>query len=159
MFLASTRCGLIACRHLARCYYTNTYTSAPEIAEKYNMNVRALMPALRQLTRYGILRSRVGGKEPGFMFSRSPREITLLEVITALEGNHSVPCCKELIAGLKCDCKAPNECGVYNLFNGVIKQMNLKMAQISIEDHARSIQEPEVADGLELSCCNVLNNL
>lgn len=138
MFLASTRCGLIACRHLVSGYHENAYISAPEIAGKYNMNVRALMPALRQLTRSGILRSRVGGKEPGFIFSRNPSEITLLEVLTSLEGGSEVPCCRELIADLKCDCSSSAQCNIYNLFNGMIDQVKMKLAQISIEAHASS---------------------
>ena len=54
MFLNSTRYGLIACRYLVRGYYEGVWLSAPEIAEHYGMNVRALTPSLRQLSRAGI---------------------------------------------------------------------------------------------------------
>ena len=50
MFLNSTRYGLIACRYLVRGYYEGVWLSAPEIAEHYGMNVRALTPSLRQLS-------------------------------------------------------------------------------------------------------------
>lgn len=137
MFLASTRCGLIACRLLVKGYYENRYTTAPEIAERYNMNVRALMPALRQMTKFGILRSRVGGNRPGFIFSKPPSEITILEVLIALEGNNEMQCCKELILGLNCDCKSQKDCSIYKLFGDMVVDIKKKLEGISIEEHAK----------------------
>ena len=138
MFLVSTRCGLIACRYLVQCFYNESYVAAPDIAEKYNMNVRALMPALRQLTRAGILRSRTGGKEPGFIFSRNPDSISLLEVLVALEGEAEMRCCKDVIPSLKCDCESNVECSIFSLFDGMLEQVKKKLGQISIKDHAHS---------------------
>lgn len=136
MILASTRCGLIACRYLAEKYGENSYISAPEIAKRYNINVRALMPALRQLTRSGILRSRVGGTEPGFILVKHPKEISLLEILRSLEGYGDIPCCKEVMPGLRCDCRTKEECCVYKLFNDITNQMRVKLAHISLEKHA-----------------------
>ena len=141
MFLASTRYGLIACRHLTRCYHHGKYVPAPDIADKYNMNVRALMPALRLLTKAGILRSRAGGKEPGFIFSRHPREITLLEVLIALEGDTSILCCKQMIPDLKCDCEFNTDCGVFNFFNDMVSHVKTKLSDITIEMHSKSVLE------------------
>lgn len=139
MFLSSTRCGIIACRYLVSGYNENRYITAPEIATKYNMNVRALMPALRQMTRSGILRSRVGGKEPGFIFSKPPKDITMFDVLASLEGNNEVACCVDLIAGLKCDCKGPDVCSVYVILGEVIREAKNRFAMLTIEEHAQEV--------------------
>ena len=136
MLLACTRYGLIACRFLTEGYYTNKYISAPAIAEKYNMNTRAIMPALRQLTRTGILHSRVGGKEPGFIFSRDPKSISILEIFIALEGDFRTTCCREIIKELKCDCRKKEDCSVLSLITHLFEQAKKSMAAISIYDHA-----------------------
>ena len=136
MILTHTRCGLIACRILAHAYYEGTWMTAPVIAAHYNMNVRSLMPSLRTLAKVGILHSRVGGKEPGFIFARDPREISLLEVITALEGSKEVVCCKSVIAGLTCDCGDFSGCMIYELFQSVILDVQSHFSSISIAKHA-----------------------
>lgn len=138
MFLASTRYALIACRSLTRGYFENRYSAAPDIAEVLNINVRALMPALRQLTRAGILRSRVGGKEPGFIFARHPREITLFEVLTALEGDNEVVCCKEVNPELRCDCASKNGCFIYTIFSDLTHQVKIKLTKINMEEYSKS---------------------
>lgn len=135
MILIVTRLGIIACRYLVKGYAENRYVSAPEIAEYYNMNVRALMPALRQLTRVGILRSRVGGVTPGFIFARNPAEITMHEILSALEGDPKFACCKELISDLKCDCTDKSQCGIFHLLSSLIEHSVNKLSTISIADH------------------------
>lgn len=136
MILTVTRLGIMACRYLAKGYYENRYISAPEIAEHYNMNVRALMPALRQLTRMGILRSRVGGNTPGFIFAKDPKEITLYQILNVLEGDTHFECCKELVPDLKCDCETNESCGIYTLFHGIIKHTSNRFSAITIAEHA-----------------------
>ncbi|CDN31944.1 hypothetical protein BN938_1864 [Mucinivorans hirudinis] len=120
-------------------YEENRYISAPEIAEHYNMNVRALMPALNQLTRAGILRSRVGGTTPGFIYAKDPKEISLHTILVVLEGEPHFECCKELIKELKCDTKRCEECGVFSLFHGVIDNVKNKFSTINITDNAKRL--------------------
>lgn len=138
MILIATRLGIIACSYLANGYYEHRYISAPEIAERYNMNVRALMPALRQLTRVGILRSRVGGSTPGFIFSKDPAEFTLLQILNALEGSTDFPCCKELVPNLKCHCEDETKCKVISLFNGAIDNAATSIGAVSVAEYAKS---------------------
>lgn len=137
--LIVTRLGVIACRYLVKGYYENRYISAPEIAEYHNMNVRALMPALRQLTRMGILRSRVGGKEPGFIFANDPAELTLYKILSVLEGDAQFNCCKELMPDLRCDCNDKTQCGVFSFFSGVIESAAARLSTISVADYAARV--------------------
>lgn len=138
MFLAVTRLGLIACQYLAKCYAEGRYVAAPDIAERYNMNVRALMPALRQLTKAGILRSRVGGLEPGFIFSRDPEELTALDIVLALEGDREFLCSMDSISGVKCSCNSKEECVLYETFNSMINYAKYKLSTISIKNYSKS---------------------
>lgn len=138
MIRIATRLGIMACRYLVHGYYDNRYTSAPEIAEYYNMNVRSLMPALHQLTKSGILRSRVGGTTPGFIYARDPKEVSLHHIMVVLEGESHFECCKELIPNLKCDINKCEECGVLSLFHGVIDDVKNKFSDINIAEHAKS---------------------
>lgn len=141
MIIVATRLGVIACRYLAAGYKENRYISAPEIAKHYNVNVRALMPALRQLTRAGILRSRVGGNMPGFIFSKSPKEFTLFQVLTVLEGSNQFLCCKELVPTLKCDCYDKSKCSIFLLFRDMIKDVTKKLSSITMADYAKNIEQ------------------
>lgn len=130
-----TRLGIIACRYLVKGYYENRYISAPEIAEYYQMNVRALTPALHQLTKAGILRSRVGGTTPGFIFSKDPKEISLYQIMVVLEGEPHFECCKDLLPNLKCDTEKCEECQLLSLFDGVLNNVRKKFSSISIVDY------------------------
>lgn len=132
MIRIATRLGIIACRYLVNGYYENRYISAPEIAEQYNMNVRAVMPSLRQLTRMGILRSRVGGSTPGFIFAKDPALYSMLDIINALEGAATFNCCKELVPELKCDCEDKTACGVFLFFNGMIDSATNRLSTMPI---------------------------
>lgn len=95
------------------------------------------MSALRQLTRSGILLSRVGGKQPGFILARDPEQISMLDILTCLEGKFAVPCCKEIIPGLKCECETTKHCAVHSLFNTLVEEGRNRLACVSIKQHAR----------------------
>ena len=137
MLLMSTRLGIIACSYLVECYYIDTWVSAPEIAERYNMNVRSLMPALRNMTRAGILKSRVGGKNPGFIFSKDPKNFTLWEIVNILEEKAVMECCVDIVPGLKCDCRDKTKCGIFKILGISIDEIHNRLSSITIADHAR----------------------
>ncbi|CDN31252.1 hypothetical protein BN938_1157 [Mucinivorans hirudinis] len=139
MIRIATRLGVMACRYLVQGYYENRYIPAPEIAGHYNMNVRALMPALHQLTRAGILRSRVGGTTPGFIFAKDPKEFSLHQLMVIMEGEPHFECCKEIIPDLKCGTKKCDGCGIYSLFHGVIDNAKNKFSAINIVEDASKL--------------------
>lgn len=59
--------------------------SCNRLAEKGHMPERFLLQILRDLAKQGILHSTRGGGG-GFMLERSPRDISLLDVIEAIDG-------------------------------------------------------------------------
>lgn len=134
MFLSSTRYGLVACRYLVRSYYEGVWVSAPEIAEHYGMNVRALAPALRLLSNAGILRSRRGGIHPGFILADDPEHVTLLDVMRALEGGIAVECCRQVIEGLQCDCH-PGKCSICSLFDAELAALRRRLEAVTLRSY------------------------
>ena len=74
------------------------------------MNPRALIPMLNRLTRMGYLQSKVGGKNPGHIFIKDPKEISVGEVILALEGRLEMIGCDTVLGGEVAGCTAENRC-------------------------------------------------
>ncbi len=77
--------ALQATTHLARPDVAGTPTPCSRLAAEGKMPERFLLQVLRTLVRHGILRSTrgVGG---GYSLERSPADISLLEVIEAIDG-------------------------------------------------------------------------
>ncbi len=62
-----------------------TPTTCSKLAAEGTMPTRFLLQILRSLAKQGILRS-MRGSDGGFMLARRPDEISLLEVIEAVDG-------------------------------------------------------------------------
>ena len=135
MLTNPTRYGLIACRYLVWGWHNGLWLTAPDIAERYGMNVRALSPALQQLVRAGVLRSRRGGTRPGFLLSRAPEKITMLEVMRALEGEYHIDCCRSVLPGIRCSC-CSSDCRICGLFRDMLDDLRSRLSSLSLEDHA-----------------------
>ena len=135
MLTNPTRYVLIACRYPAWGWHYGVWLNAPEIAERYRINVRALSPALLRLVQAGILYSRVGGPKPGYMLSRDPAEIPMLEVVRALEGTFRMACCRTVLPNVQCQCEADN-CRVCGVFRDILDELRSRLSGVSLEDHA-----------------------
>ena len=135
MLLLSTRLFLIASTYLVEGYFEKVKITAPYIAEKCNVNSRALMPALRRLTQVGILKSQVGGREPGFIFARDPALISMYEIIVALEGEFHIASCRDLIEDIKCEISDCYNCQFYKVINGGLLDIVANLKKTSILDN------------------------
>lgn len=135
MFLVSTRVCLIACRFLVQGYLNEKRMTAPEIAKEFNVNVRSVNPGLRQLVRAGILRSMTGGTNPGFIFAKDPKSISLFDIVYTLEGEINMLCCRDIIKGVDCNMDDCAKCLVYGSINNGFKLIHENLKSISIYDH------------------------
>ena len=125
MLLLSTRLLLIVSSYLVEGYNNKVKITAPDIAKRYNVNSRALMPSLRRLTQAGILKSQVGGRDPGFIFARDPATISMYEFIATLEGEFYMSSCREIIDNASCDINDCNNCRIYKIINkGILTTIN-----------------------------------
>ena len=138
MLSRPTRLFLIASSDLVYSYSDRLKITASDIAERHNMNPRALMPALRRLTQVGILMSQVGGSNPGFILARDPAKISMYEIITALEGGSRVLSCRDIMDDVKCDIENCDDCSIYKTINKGILFMINYLKNTTLNEHVNS---------------------
>ncbi|MBI9017019.1 MAG: Rrf2 family transcriptional regulator [Phycisphaerae bacterium] len=85
--------GLIALCHLATA--PEVLFSARKIAENYGMSGALLMNVLKSLTRNGLVES-TRGVNGGYKLLRDPANITLAELVCAIEGPPKFVACAEI---------------------------------------------------------------
>ncbi len=76
--------GLIAAAYIAK-HAEEGRVSSNKISEEYDIVPECLLKILQQMVRGNILRSR-RGVGAGFILARPAKEITLLEIIEAVDG-------------------------------------------------------------------------
>jgi len=81
--------------------------SAREIAELYDIPIELLAKVLQRLVRTGLLAS-TQGTRGGYTLSRSPKSISLVDVIQAIDGPFTVTACSTE----KHDCEQYSKCSV-----------------------------------------------
>ena len=86
------------------------------IAEKQKIPVRFLQKIMRQLTAAGLTRS-FRGIEGGFALMKRPQEISLLDVITAMEGTLVIQRCLQDEG--ECSRSCVRQCAVHRVLEDV----------------------------------------
>ena len=139
MLLLSTRLFLIVSSSLIKGYSDKVKITAPNIAKEFNMNSRALMPALRRLTQVGLLNSQVGGSNPGFILARDPAKISMYDIITALEGDFCMSSCRELVDDVKCEIQYCDDCSIYKIINRGLLLIINDLKDTTLREHSQSM--------------------
>lgn len=80
----STGYALVAVGYIAQ-HYKDGAVLAARISKEYNIPLEYLLKILQQLVRANVLRSKRGPRG-GFFLSRASDNITLLEIIEAVDG-------------------------------------------------------------------------
>jgi Rrf2 family protein len=83
--------ALIAMKHLAL-RGERSSSSAREIAEQYDIPIELMAKVLQRLVQRGLLASQQG-THGGYQLSRLPRQITVADVIQAIDGPVTVTAC------------------------------------------------------------------
>jgi Rrf2 family protein len=83
--------GLIALKHLAR--HTEESVSAREIAKEYRIPAELLAKILQRLARKGLVLSQQG-THGGYVLARDPSQISIVDVIEALDGPIGITPCE-----------------------------------------------------------------
>ena len=76
--------GLIALTHLAK-GREQDLSSAREIAEQYGVSVSLLMNVMKELASAGLVES-VRGSRGGYRLACDPESVTLMDLVTVLDG-------------------------------------------------------------------------
>ena len=81
---SSTGYAVLAAGYIAQ-HHEKKLVLSQDISKQYNIPLEYLLKILQQLVKANILRSKRGPRG-GFSLARSPKKITLLQVIEAAEG-------------------------------------------------------------------------
>ena len=103
---------------------------AQTISERTAVSLRFSLKILRKLVGAGIAKSYKGARG-GYILARSPREITLRQVIEAVEGPYRFSRC--LDGDYDCSCSAESGCPFQSGFDEVTKMVTDKLDAVTFD--------------------------
>ena len=116
-----------------------TKITGAALAEKQNIPERFLLKIMRNLTAAGIMKS-YRGVDGGFALQRSPEDITLFDVIEAVEGQTELQRCLH-------DISCSGMCSIYNAFADIQRDLVTKLKAIDFAELARQESQLQAACG------------
>ena len=122
--------ALIAMKHLARKAGAQS-TSAREIAEQYDIPIELLAKVLQRLVRTGLLVS-TQGTRGGYMLSRAPKAISVVDVVQAIDGPFSVTACSTE----KNDCEQYSKCSVRDSLWQIRERIAAALGTVTLSEMA-----------------------
>ncbi len=134
MLLVPTRLAIVVCTHLVPFYSQGRRMGVPEMEERFNINPRTLNPALRALVHAGVLNSRTGGNDRGYILARDPRKISLYEIVRTIQGEPKVECCMESLGCTNCEAARPDGsyCTIYAKLKRVLEVTRRELGRITL---------------------------
>lgn len=134
IYSRSTEYAIRAFVHLAQ-VPEGKYAMVKQIAEKEKIPAHFLAKILQQLARKGLLRSSKG-PTGGFILRLSPKEITLIQLVEALDGLTDYQKC---VSGLS-ECTDDAPCGMHDAWKGLRSRIMDYLEQTSIADVAKALE-------------------
>ena len=104
-----TEYGLIALVHMVD--QVGEFVSVREICERYPVPKRLLAEVLKDLGRAGIVESQRGAAG-GYALAKSADEVTLGEIVAALEGAPTMTSCESLAPAKNGECEVEATCPI-----------------------------------------------
>ena len=111
-----------------------TKITGAALAEKQNIPERFLLKILRSLTKAGIMKS-YRGVEGGFALQRAPKDITLFDIIDAVEGQTELQRCLHDIGSCSRGCSG--RCSIYAAFADIQRDLAAHLKSINFETLAK----------------------
>ena len=129
--------GLIAMTHLAG-LADEEVASAREIADRSGAPLSLLMNVLKQLSSAGFVES-VRGVRGGYRLARSPAEISLTDLITAVEGPIRLAECvaEGEEVGNDAPCRLLDRCPIADPVHRVQRRLSDFLKTVSLADIAK----------------------
>ncbi len=124
--------ALMAVRHLAM-ESNGTYATARDISQSYNIPYELVAKVLQQLVKKNLVSS-LQGVRGGYSLVRSPDQISLMEIISAIEDNYQITNCMNENSSQQ-DCSHFECCMIRNPLIKVQREIdkvfeNMKVIQI-----------------------------
>ncbi|MCS7229417.1 MAG: Rrf2 family transcriptional regulator [Candidatus Kryptonium sp.] len=107
---------------------------ASEVARECGLSVSYMMKILQALRRAGIVDSTIGVKG-GYFLSKPLEQITLYELISAIEPSREEICYLSTAIG----CRYRKDCIVRNLFSDVNEKIKLYLKSVNLQEVVDSI--------------------
>ncbi|MCC7015559.1 MAG: Rrf2 family transcriptional regulator [Planctomycetes bacterium] len=104
-----TEYGMLALVHMLD--RDGEYVSVREICERYPLPKRTVAEVLKDLARNGVVESQRGAGG-GYTLARSPDEITLGHVVSALEGAPALTSCESALVLKNGGCEVQPSCPI-----------------------------------------------
>jgi len=133
----STRFALYALTELARVYPEKQ--TVQEMAARCFASEHHLSKVMQMLTRFGFVEA-VRGVGGGYLLSRSPKQVTVMDVVRCVEPQFlSEPCAS--LNGLEPGSCHSAQCAVQELFDEVARQVSFIFAAVTIDTLAARSQQ------------------
>ena len=152
-FNKKTDYGIIALTCLAT--EPQRVISARRIAGLYGMRLPILMNVLKKLGRGGLVRS-VRGSRGGYRLARAAKQISLAQMVRALEGSPRLVACAKVSASSEFSCDLAERCPVQFPVRKVHQRLMAFLEDISLADLAAGGSPKQV--GAELAANHEGNN-
>lgn len=140
--------GLQAVFALAR---SAEYLSAKRIAQEYRLPLAFVKKLLQKLCRAGLVRATVG-QQGGYTLARSPQNISVRELLEALEGTLSPVSC----LAPDHDCELADGCSTRRIWEQIDRKIQEALASISLEDVLKWVGELPDAQASVSKCASPL---
>ncbi len=101
---------------------------AQTIADRTSVSLRFTLKIMRKLVSAGMVKSYKGARG-GYILSRMPQDITLRQVIEAVEGPYRFSRCVD--QDYSCNCNTTKECPFRSAFDDVTKLVVNKLDEIN----------------------------
>jgi Rrf2 family protein len=131
-FTIKTEYALKSLIHIA---LSDEPVSSKQIYEKEGIPIAFLEQILVRLRRKGLIKS-VRGKKGGYVLAKSPKEISVFDVINVMEGPYGIVKC--LVPGGESDCLfSLTDCVLKDVWNTVQTEVISILKKITLEDLTR----------------------
>jgi len=125
-----TEYAFMAARHLAM-NNSGHYSTAKEIAENYQIPFQLVAKVLQNFTKSELVTSFQGVKG-GYKLNRTPDNISLIEIIKAVESNYQLTECMEQDS-LRCNCSHLDYCKIRDPLIEIQRKIDNVFLQTSLK--------------------------
>jgi len=125
--------GLMAISHIAYCEDEKKIVNTKRIAEEYSIPVELLAKILQKMAKGGLITS-LNGPKGGYVLARPPRDITVGQVVYAIEGPIELVHCYR---GDEADCQQLSKCSVRKPIRRIQDSIAQLLDSITIEEITR----------------------
>ena len=128
--------ALVAMTHLA-CLDEDELASAREIAEQFGVPTSLLMNVLKELSAAGYVES-ARGAHGGYRLAVPPEQISLADLVTALEGPVRLAECitEQMESDQECTCNVMARCPIADPVHRVHRRLNDFLKKVTLAEIA-----------------------